>query len=60
MWPPFVKQCIAMVRDHQHNYVRGPGYHKDDAGNITERYLSATVLVLHKHCNAAPPWAHRF
>ena len=45
MWPPFVKQCIAMVRDHEHNYVRGPGYNKDDNGNVTERYVSATFAI---------------
>ena len=52
MWPPFVKQCIAMVRDHEHNYVRGPGYNKDDDGNVTERCASATFagLLYHMRC----------
>ena len=36
-WAPFVEQTISMVRDHQHNYRLGPGYHKDDSGNIIER-----------------------
>lgn len=38
MWAPFVEQTIAMVRDHQRNYRRGPGYKKDDNGNVTEQY----------------------
>lgn len=46
MWPPFVEQCIAMVRDHEHKYVRGPGYNKDDDGSVTERYASATLRRL--------------
>jgi hypothetical protein len=46
MWPPFVKQCIAMVRDHEHKYVRGPGYNQDDDGSVTERYVSAIVRLL--------------
>lgn len=37
MWAPFVEQTIAMVRDHQHNYRRGPGYQKDDDGHLTEQ-----------------------
>ena len=47
MWPPFVRQCIAMVRDHEHNYVRGPGYNQDDHGSVTERCESATAEGLH-------------
>ena len=37
MWAPFVEQTIAMVRDYQHNYRRGPGYQKDDDGSVTEQ-----------------------
>ncbi|CAL8471980.1 g11522 [Coccomyxa elongata] len=37
-WAPFVEQTIAMVRDHQHNYRRGPGYFTDENGNTVERY----------------------
>lgn len=35
-WAPFVKQTLAMVRDHRHNYRRGPGYTADDAGHTVE------------------------
>ena len=35
-WAPFVKQTLAMVRDHRHNYRRGPGYTSDDAGHTVE------------------------
>ncbi len=38
-WAPFVEQTIAMVRDHQHNYRRGPGYFTDDNGNTVERFV---------------------
>lgn len=37
-WLPFVEQTIAMVRDHQHNYRRGPGYYHDAQGKIHEKY----------------------
>ena len=47
-WAPFVKQTLAMVRDHRHNYRRGPGYTADDAGHTVE--LCAT---LHKHASVA-------
>ena len=53
MWPPFVKQCIAMVRDHEHNYVRGPGYNKDDDGNVTEQYVTATFAGCLSTCGVA-------
>ena len=36
-WAPFVEQTIDMVRDHEHNYRLGPGYHKDEGGDIVER-----------------------
>ena len=36
-WAPFVEQTIAMVRDFEHQYRTGPGYHKDDDGNVVER-----------------------
>lgn len=36
-WAPFVQQTIAMVRDHRHNYKRGPGFVVDDEGNSYER-----------------------
>ena len=36
-WAPFVQQTIAMVRDHRHNYKRGPGNYIDDDGNVQER-----------------------
>ena len=55
MWPPFVKQCIAMVRDHEHNYVRGPGYNQDDHGSVTERCASATLRRL----AVALPWCFK-
>ena len=35
-WAPFVKQTLAMVRDHRHNYRRGPGYTSDDCGHTVE------------------------
>ena len=35
-WAPFVKQTLAMVRDHRHNYRRGPGYTADNAGHTVE------------------------
>jgi hypothetical protein len=35
-WAPFVKQTLAMVRDHRHNYRRGPGYTVDEAGHAIE------------------------
>lgn len=44
MWPPFVEQCIALVRDHEHHYVRGPGYRKDSDGNVTERCAGSGQL----------------
>ena len=37
MWAPFVEQTIAMVRDHHHNYRRGPGYQTDENGKVTEQ-----------------------
>ncbi|KAK9905596.1 hypothetical protein WJX75_002717 [Coccomyxa subellipsoidea] len=37
-WAPFVEQTIAMVRDHQHNYRRGPGYFTNEHGETVERY----------------------
>ncbi|KAK9832479.1 hypothetical protein WJX81_000145 [Elliptochloris bilobata] len=37
-WAPFVKQTLAMVRDHRHTYRRGPGYTTDDAGHTVELY----------------------
>ena len=37
MWAPFVRQCMEMVRDHRHNYVRGPGYHKREDGSALEK-----------------------
>jgi len=37
-WAPFVQQTIAMVRDHKHNYKRGPGYFVDDEGTNVERW----------------------
>lgn len=46
MWPPFVEQSIAMVRDHEHSYVRGPGYRKDDDGNVTERCAGSVSFEL--------------
>ena len=35
-WAPFVKQTLAMVRDHRHNYRRGPGYTVDESGHAIE------------------------
>lgn len=43
-WAPFVEQTIAMVRDHQHNYRRGPGYFTNEDGNTVER-----CAVLREH-----------
>ena len=43
-WAPFVKQTLAMVRDHRHTYRRGPGYTADDAGHTVE--LCATLCSL--------------
>ncbi len=40
MWAPFVRQCIEMVRDHEHNYVRGPGFQRDHDGTVTEKCAS--------------------
>lgn len=37
MWAPFVEQTIAMVRDHHHNYRRGPGYQQGADGKVTEQ-----------------------
>ncbi|GMH36595.1 hypothetical protein BSKO_04468 [Bryopsis sp. KO-2023] len=42
-WLPFVEQTIAMVRDHKHRYVRGPGYHKTESGEIREEYWKPDV-----------------
>lgn len=39
-WAPFVQQTIAMVRDHRHNYRRGPGLYVDEEGNTFERCAS--------------------
>ena len=36
-WAPFVEQTIAMVRDHENCYKRGPGYVADEHGNVVER-----------------------
>lgn len=44
MWRPFVEQTIAMVRDHQHRYRRGPGYHRDPQGNVVERCVGRDFL----------------
>ena len=45
-WAPFVQQTIAMVRDHRHNYKRGPGFFVDDEGNTFERQASETLIPL--------------
>ena len=37
-WLPFVEQTVAMVRDHEHNYRRGPGYYQDSQGTVHETY----------------------
>lgn len=37
-WAPFVLQTIAMLRDHEHDYELGPGYHKDKDGSDCEVY----------------------
>eukprot|EP00884_Botryococcus_braunii_P011681 jgi/Botrbrau1/20513/Bobra.145_2s0066.1 len=37
-WAPFMEQTIAMVRDHKHNYKRGPGYHITSHGDTLEKY----------------------
>lgn len=42
-WAPFVEQTIAMVRDHQHNYRRGPGYFTNEHGETVERLASIHI-----------------
>lgn len=37
-WLPFVEQTIAMVRDHNRNYRKGPGYYHDADGKSHEVY----------------------
>lgn len=37
-WKPFVDQTIAMLRDTDHHYVRGPGYQKAGDGTVSEVY----------------------
>ena len=37
-WLPFVEQTVAMARDHEHNYRRGPGYYHDENGIVHEKY----------------------
>ncbi len=43
-WAPFVEQTIAMVRDHQHNYRRGPGYFTNEHGDTVERSASPSTF----------------
>jgi hypothetical protein len=43
-WAPFMEQTIAMVRDHKHNYKRGPGYHMNSRGDIIERCIIPAPL----------------
>lgn len=55
-WAPFVEQTVAMVRDHKHNYRMGPGYHKDEDGNVVERcaYCSSAAVsktAYMRHCS---------
>lgn len=47
MWAPFVRQCIEMVRDHEHNFVRGPGFQRDHDGTVTEKCALAPLPL---HC----------
>ena len=44
MWRAFVEQTIAMVRDHQHRYRRGPGYHRGPQGEVVERCAVGCVV----------------
>ena len=44
-WAPFVKQSLAMVRDHRHNYRRGPGYTVDEAGHAIELCARGPRLI---------------
>eukprot|EP00045_Choanoeca_perplexa_P012864 m.142581 g.142581 ORF g.142581 m.142581 type:complete len:656 (+) comp16163_c0_seq2:118-2085(+) len=38
MWAPFVRQTVAMLRDGDWLYRKGPGYQKHKDGTITEVY----------------------
>ncbi|EGD77123.1 hypothetical protein PTSG_12588 [Salpingoeca rosetta] len=38
MWRPFVEQTVAMLRDCEHEYRRGPGYVVGSGGGVTETY----------------------
>jgi hypothetical protein len=37
-----VRQTVAMVRDHEHEYEVGPGYQQHADGSVTERYWLRT------------------
>jgi hypothetical protein len=37
-WRPFVAQTVAMLRDSDYTYSRGPGFHEADDGRVTEMY----------------------
>ncbi len=42
-WSPFVEQTIAMVRDHENSYRRGPGYVVDEHDNVVERWADTRL-----------------
>lgn len=44
-WKPFVEQTVAMLRDHENDYLLGPGYQVHEDGSTTEQYW----------CLAPPP-----
>lgn len=37
-WGEYAKQTIEMLRDTDHYYKRGPGYRRDNNGNVSEVY----------------------
>lgn len=61
MWRPFVEQTIAMVRDHEHFYKRGPGYHRDAHGRVVERYWERCTVDEVPECSRStgPRWPYR-
>eukprot|EP00180_Rhodochaete_pulchella_P004765 Plantae.Rhodophyta-Rhodochaete_pulchella.ctg96.p1 GENE.Plantae.Rhodophyta-Rhodochaete_pulchella.ctg96~~Plantae.Rhodophyta-Rhodochaete_pulchella.ctg96.p1 ORF type:complete len:346 (+),score=43.58 Plantae.Rhodophyta-Rhodochaete_pulchella.ctg96:140-1039(+) len=51
-WSPFIEQTVAMIRDDQHQYKRGPGYHNghelywERTGNVTRTGLSYRIEMV--------------
>ena len=54
-WAPFVEQTVAMVRDHHNNYRMGPGYHKDEDGNVIERYTARIGAFMQQAAQSCKP-----